>query len=69
MITDVEIVSGTSVASKALTAFQNASGPLMSIGLMKSSHSAVHQITLFQEWKAITKTNMKIEGGNSSAAE
>uniref|UniRef100_A0A0E9T5A9 Uncharacterized protein n=1 Tax=Anguilla anguilla TaxID=7936 RepID=A0A0E9T5A9_ANGAN len=41
----------------------------MSIGLMKCSYSAVHQITLFQEWKAITKTNMKIEGGNSSAAE
>uniref|UniRef100_A0A0E9UH73 Uncharacterized protein n=1 Tax=Anguilla anguilla TaxID=7936 RepID=A0A0E9UH73_ANGAN len=56
MITDVKIVSGTSVASKALTAFQNASGLLMSIGLMKCSYSAVHQITLFQEWKAITKT-------------
>uniref|UniRef100_A0A0E9V6Z3 Uncharacterized protein n=1 Tax=Anguilla anguilla TaxID=7936 RepID=A0A0E9V6Z3_ANGAN len=42
---------------------------LCQLVLMKSSHSAVHQTTLFQEWKAITKTNMKIEGGNSSAAE
>uniref|UniRef100_A0A0E9TJ05 Uncharacterized protein n=1 Tax=Anguilla anguilla TaxID=7936 RepID=A0A0E9TJ05_ANGAN len=69
MITDVKIVSGTSVARKALTAFQNVSGLLMPTGLMKNSHSTVHQITLFQEWKAVMKTNMKIEGGNSTAAE